>query len=308
MAIKFVSGLTTALKSFFKSSGATLKNVLVLVLVFGLERIFEKDVFKCPRRKYFLYGSLFLFCPAVCLFSLTLLLNRKFWEILTGCRLNKFRPRWVVRRASSIIVQAVLPAGVWIVVALVQTSYYVCAQLGPKKVALQNAIKKANGTISSKEIKLRIEDLFSEAETESHIIAWILFVTIIILAFSAVCIRRCLFRRAEGVLLDMEDYDQLEAKAAVEYLTEKMETIAKEEGEKYVENKLKGKEENGGERRIWVSGVLEEVARMYPRMTGNLSEPYRAEKRENNMETINEYEVEPKGLQGKINGVIESAL
>ncbi|XP_031564514.1 calcium homeostasis modulator protein 6-like [Actinia tenebrosa] len=308
MAIKFVSRLTTLLKSSFKTSGSTLKNILVLVLVFGLERIFEKDIFKCPRRKYFLYGSLFLFCPAVCLFSLTLLLNTKFWEVLTGCHLNRFRPRWVLRRASSITVQAILPAGVWIVVALVQTNYYVCARLGPKEAALRNAITNANGTLSSKEIKLRIENLFSEAETESHIIAWILFVSIITLAFFAVCIRRCWFRRADGDLLEMEEYDELEAKAAVEYLTEKMKELAKEEGEKYVEDKLKEKEENEGERRNWVSGVRDEVARMYPRMTGNLSEPYKAAAKEKDMETTIKYEVETKTLQGKMNGIIESAL
>lgn len=277
---KIFTGVKTALEKLFKTNSATLRNVLIFVLVFGLERIFEKDVFKCPERNHRLYGMSFLVCPAVSLFVLTLLLNVKFWHVLTGCRLSQFRPSFVFKRVVSMVFQAFLPPGVWLVVALIQTNYYVCLQHGPKDTAIKIATQNATDAKKIKEIKYGIERKFYQAECESHMMAWAFFISLIIFAFFVVCIRRCLFLQADGILPDLDDYEKLEAEAAVDHFKERIREIAVSEGESYVnvalENcKRKSELKTGFSQ---VEYVREKLALKYPRTTGDLSKPYRDER------------------------------
>lgn len=275
----FFSLVKAGFEKAFKTSRATLRHVLIFMLVFGLERIFEKDVFKCPNGNYYLYGMLFLSCPALSLFVLTLLLNVKFWEVLTGCRLSHFKRSFVFKRATSMVFQALLPPGVWIVVALIQTNYYVCAKLGPKDTAIRKATRNTTDARKIKEIKYNIERLFNKAQTESHIIAWGVFITLIVLAFVAVCIRRCLFLEADGILPDLNDYQKLEAEAAVEHFKENIEKIAKKEGEKSVTVFLEesiNKMPNSAYSQV--EYVKIELSKKYPRTTGDLSKPYRVDR------------------------------
>ncbi|EDO45230.1 predicted protein, partial [Nematostella vectensis] len=187
---RFFSVFATELKGFFKNSRTTLKNVLVLVLVFGMEQIFEKDVFECPSSKYFMYGNMFLFGPAICLLSLTLLLNATFWEVVTGCWAAHFSKRWVTKNLVRILFQALLPPGVWIVVALIRSNYYICLKLGPKKLALDRALRARNGSTVA-QVKEKVDETFLNAMAESHMLAWILFDSLVVLAFIVVCFRRC---------------------------------------------------------------------------------------------------------------------
>lgn len=274
----FFSGVKTALEKVFKTSGTTFRQILIFVLVLGLERIFEKDVFKCPDTNHHVYGTLFLICPAISLFVLTLLLNGKFWEVLTGCRLSKFRPRFVVKRVMSMVFQAFLPPGIWIVVALIQTNYYVCAKLGPKEAAIKSATKNTTDAKKIKAIKYDIEKSFNNAGTESHIIAWGFFLSLIVLAFAFVCIRRCFFLQADGILPDLEDYRKLEAEAAVDFFKQQIEKIAEEEGKNYVNATMdKSKIEKPGCACSRIEYVRELLSVKYPRTTGDLSKPYRVD-------------------------------
>ncbi|KXJ22836.1 calcium homeostasis modulator protein 6 [Exaiptasia diaphana] len=276
---KVFTGIKTALEKLFKTSGATLRNVLIFVLVFGLERIFEKDVFRCPEKKHRLYGISFLVCPAVSLFVLTLLLNANFWNVLTGCRLSQFRPLFVFKRVVSMVFQAFLPPGVWIVVALIQTNYYVCMQLGPKETAIKKATRNTTDAKKIKEIKYEIERKFYQAQCESHMMAWSFFISLILFAFVIVCTRRCLFLQADGILPDLDDYDKLEAEAAVDSFKERIKEIASSEGKSYIDGafeycKTEPKLKTGYSQ---VKYIRKQLARKYPRTTGDLSQPYRAE-------------------------------
>lgn len=260
------TGLYQRLTTVLKTSKTTLKNVVVILLVFGLEQLFEKGVFNCPASdNHRVYGVLFIIGPAVCLFNLTLLLHSHFWDIVTGCRHAHFSRRWVCKNVARIVFQALLPAGVWIVTALVQTQYYVCAKLGPKEEALRMAV---NSTV-----KQQIETEYIKARAESQILAWVLFNSLVVLGTLAVCVRRCCFLRAEGSMPTMYDYEKIEAEVAVVKFKERMEEEAAKEAEHYVNgvfDKFQGKD---GFCKMF--GVRRELVEKYPRSTGDLSKPYR---------------------------------
>lgn len=263
--------LYNTLQTVYKNSKATLKNVVVILFVFGLEQIFEKGIFKCPATNYGVYGNLFMFGPAVCLFNLTLLLHNTFWDVITGCRHAHFNRRWVCKNVARVTFQAILPAGVWIVMSLIQTHYYVCAKLGPKEVAL----KKAYDADSTEEI----ENKYAKAEAESQILAWFLFDSLIIIASLVVCARRCCFLQAEGSLPNIHDYEKIEADAAVSEFKVQMEKQAKEEGERYVQSLFKEVAEDKGDAYSTVVCVQNKLAEKYPRATGNLSKPFRQQEK-----------------------------
>ena len=135
----------TALQNYFKKSKTTLRNLVVFVLVLSLEQIFEKGVFECPSSGYLTYGYLFIIGPAICLFNLTILLNGSLWDVITGCRRAQFSRRWLCKRLVRHVLEAFLPPCVWLIVALVQTRYYVCAKLGREDVAKKRALQLVNG-------------------------------------------------------------------------------------------------------------------------------------------------------------------
>jgi len=196
--------------------------------------------------------------------------------VLTGFRMSHFRPSFVFKRVSTMVFQALLPPGVWIVVALIQTSYYVCAKLGPKEAAIRNATKNTTDAKKIKTITYTVEQSFSQAATESHIIAWFFFVSLIVLAFTFVCIRRCLFLQADGMLPDLKDYSQLEAEAAVEFFKAKIEKIAEDEGKNFVNDmEEESKIEKPDCAYSRVEYVRAKMSLKYPRTTGDLSKPYR---------------------------------
>ncbi|EDO45286.1 predicted protein [Nematostella vectensis] len=257
-----------------KSSKVTLKQVLVLVLVFGIERIFEKDVFECPPSRYFMYGSLFLVGPAICLFSLTLLLFPTFWEVVTGCWGAHFSKRWVTKNLVKILFQALLPPGVWIVVALMRSNYYICLKLGPKKLALDRALRALNGSTVA-QVKANVDETFSKAKADSEMLAWILFDSIVMLAFIVVCIRRCWCMRAEGSLPELDHYDKLEAEAAAGEFKILLEQRAEKAGKSNVHDEFENAKTLTSNEYRQLEMMREKLQWNYPRIAGDLSKPYR---------------------------------
>ena len=129
------------------------------------------------------------------------------------------------------------------------------------------------GTRTKEAVKEEIEGKFARVSTQSQMIAWCLFDTLVILATLAVCIRRCCFLRTEGSLPYMEEYGKLESEAAVEEFKAQMNKKAEESGKEFVRSLFENRKENDVYNII--SEVRVEVARKYPRVTGNLSMPYR---------------------------------
>ena len=140
-----VTPIIDTVKDYYKNSKRTLRNFVVFILVLALERIFEKNVFKCPSSRFVVYGNLFMFGPAVCLFTLTILLNGSLWDVITGCRQAHFSRAWKCKRLVRHVLEAFLPPCVWLIMALVQTQYYTCAVLGPMEEAKRKKLLQNNG-------------------------------------------------------------------------------------------------------------------------------------------------------------------
>lgn len=127
-----------ALKTVFQKS--TLRSIVVFFLVLGLERIFEKQVFSCPDVHFLSYGAIFIIGPALCLFNIAMLLNKEFWDLVTGWHRTGTRSkRHVCKRLVKNVFQSCLPALVWLCLALVDGNYYVCARLGQREMADERA-------------------------------------------------------------------------------------------------------------------------------------------------------------------------
>ena len=136
---RFPDALDTVevLKQVFNKS--TFRSVVVFFLVFGLEKVFAETVFNCPEDHSLGYGAMFIFGPAFCLFNIAVLLNSQFWEAVTGCYRrvikNRGRKKRICKLLAKHIFQSTLPALIWLCLAFAEGKYYVCARLGPEKVA-----------------------------------------------------------------------------------------------------------------------------------------------------------------------------
>ena len=117
-----------------------------------------------------------------------------------------------------------------------------------------------------------IKEMFARARTESQLLAWCLFDSLVILATAAVCVRRCCFLRTEGSLPYIEEYERLESEAAVEEFKTQMDEEAKATGQEFVKELFKKNSELDGYTKM--KEIRHQVAKKYPRATGNLSKPY----------------------------------
>lgn len=82
---------------FFTNQKSTIGYGFMAIATIGSERLFSLFSFQCPcnRQQNFMYGLLYLFGPAVVLFSVGLFLSTRLWKLYTGCCFNprKLCPR-----------------------------------------------------------------------------------------------------------------------------------------------------------------------------------------------------------------------
>ena len=132
-----ITGLITTTKKLLEDSKVTLRNVVTVLLIIGLEAILENTMWLCPKEGYFLYGMLYVWGPAVCLFNIALLSNASFWELVTGCYKIHVKKRWICKRMVVSVFESVLAPVVWMVNVLIDGKYFVCLRLGPKDERLK---------------------------------------------------------------------------------------------------------------------------------------------------------------------------
>lgn len=217
----------------------TAKPVILILLVYALEQIITtKTFYSCPATGYRAYGALFLFGPGLCFFMLSLLFNEPFFKTVRGCCRRNFDHARVFRSTARALRRSIFVALVWILLAFANTQFYLCFRLGPEpsKERLKNM---------SELEREKIRMLISEEKTRSAVICWFIFLSAIFFAFFYTIIRTCIFSKAEGILPSIQEYEKLERKAVAANFLERMEMIAKEEGEKQVETHLKMAQKEG---------------------------------------------------------------
>ena len=128
--------------------------------------------------------------------------------------------------------------------------------------------------MTKEEVEEEIKVEFARARTNSQIIAWCLFDTLVILATAAVCVRRCCFLRTEGSLPYIEEYERLESEVAVKEFKSQMDQKAKEIGKEFVKLLFINETDSDQDTYTKMVRIRDQVAAKYPRATGNLSKPY----------------------------------
>lgn len=211
------------LKEFAKSGETPIKSLVISVLVYSVKEFFKENIFSCPVQNHHVYGNLFIYGPAVVLFCLSLLVSESFWQVTTGsccCR----RVIWWKSRKS--IYLAILPPVVWLILAFADTHYYQCAQLGP----FESAKAAANSSSALQEVKIK----FSNAHTHSQIIAWVLFLSLMVASTIVLTIDRC-FSGLASKIIRQDDFDEIESQYAMKLYNERIKPLAEERAKKSVD-------------------------------------------------------------------------
>lgn len=221
------SGIT-GLKETLQKVALPLQNVGLSGGVLGLKELVKKLVFNCPKRHYKLYSLLFMFAPTVLLLCLALMVSRNFWKMVAGCcRLHLRRPRRRViwQQSRKYVIMSIVPPVAWLLFALFDTEYYVCAKLGSKKVRL-------NDTVPDQKLALLAE--YESAKIESRIIGIFLLTAIVLAGTIFISIDRCCTRPETGISND-EEYTHYLAEEQIKLFNSKLQPLAKEHAKLQVE-------------------------------------------------------------------------
>ena len=159
-----------------QSNSITLRNLIVAVSTYGLERLLNAKAFNCPEENYKQYGYAFLFAPVVILFCLNLLVIGEIWKLSSRMCIKRYRRRGdrVARVLPSLLKACVGPA-VWLIVAFLEEDYYLCAKLG-------SLPSRGNRTSEQKVV---------EYKSQSHVLAWGVLVAIVILGTAMIVLKNC---------------------------------------------------------------------------------------------------------------------
>lgn len=234
-----LAAVFTNLQTALKSQSGTVRNVVMVLIVFGMQAIVSSEgLFKCPLVNYSPYGWMFIFAPAVVLFLVSMFLNDGFWKVSQGCchyasfpRVGRrrrvcpcFFPRWgCSRKLLEVLFYSSVASCLWIFWAFLQGEYYSCSMLGNKAASLLNKTKQQQKQVLTD---------FSKANDTSQVIAFSLLALILGIPFIILTAYRCCFLLPQSKIPSPYSYLKIEAKSAVEEFKAKMEGLAKEQGKR----------------------------------------------------------------------------
>ena len=219
MATSFIALVKGQLFSSTKKKA--LKPLISVLGLWGLEKLLENSqYYKCPEEGYRLYGAMFLFGPALCLSLITLMMNKSFWDSVTSCLRGKVDRVAVCRTTCHALVTSALVGFMWLTLAFATTDYFVCFRVGgnPKSASESSKMKGL-----------------------SSILAWLMLVISMLLAFFYNLVEKCCFstsQKSTGTIL--RDYERIEAEAAITSFKKEAKALAQQEGERQVKAILHG--------------------------------------------------------------------
>ena len=223
---QLASGGLSSLKEILKKVELPLQHTVLAGLVLGLKEFLNKLVFKCPERYHKLYSTLFIFAPVVVFFCLALMISRSFWTMAAGCcRLPRDRRRVIWQRSRKFVYLCSLPPLVWLLFALFDTKYYVCAKMG----SLESRLNK-----TAPNEKPNILTEFEAANTESQVIGFLLLSITMLFATILITVDRCC-SRPETAIKNHEEYVHYLAEEEIKLFNMKLEPLAKEQAKAQVE-------------------------------------------------------------------------
>ena len=251
-------------------SNASLKKsslgIIIFLVVLGIDKAVEKNLFNCPTTYYRPYGLMFLFGPSTLMFAVGFLTSKYLVSGLQGCWKAKAQKIVLMRQICKCTLVALASFVIYLGIALMQKDYYICFKVGPKPDV----------------------DSRSKAAVESQLIAWGLFICLIAVVIFAMLIKICFLMepQADPKFESFQMYEKLEAKAAAKCFNDKVALMAEERGNKTVsaifakfDNNSDDDNDNGDcDAADIIQKARNLILQKYPRGTGDLSMPFRSKR------------------------------
>ena len=213
-------------KEVLKKVALPLQNAGLSGLVLGFKEVVNKVAFNCPQHYYQLYSLMFMFAPAVLLLCLALMVSRNFWKMAAGCcRLRRPQRRVVWQQSRKYVILSIVPPTAWILFALFDAEYYICAKLGSKHIRLNN-------TAPFQQPALLAE--YESAKIESRMTGIFLLTGIVLVGTVLITVERCCTRPDTGISND-EEYTYYLVLEQIKLFNSKLEPLAKEQAKVEVE-------------------------------------------------------------------------
>ncbi|XP_078379585.1 uncharacterized protein LOC144662608 [Oculina patagonica] len=198
----------------------TLKNLLLSAVVVGLEQLLSSKVFECPTNNHKAYGTVFLVAPFFIVFFTSLVILGGLSKLTERCFVGKYR-RW--SECTGLVlpntIKALFGPFVWLITAFVDTTPYVCSEVGP-------AIKKRN--LTNEAVIKALEQEFADAKSTSHMLAWLFFIILVIVTALEMFSKRCVLKDEE-LVEDPFILERREAYKAMETFCERTRHLYKQD-------------------------------------------------------------------------------
>ena len=172
--------------SLIQNNPITVRNLVVAVGTYGLERILNAKAFNCPEKRYQLYGFTFIFAPVIILFCVNVLVIGEVWKLSSRMCVERYKRHGdcMARVVPSLLKACVGPA-VWMIVTFLEEDYYLCAKLGPSP-------RRGNETSELETVEWRQK--VEECKSLSHIWAWTVLVALVALGSAVVIWKKCFLK------------------------------------------------------------------------------------------------------------------
>lgn len=190
--------------NLIQNNSITLRNLVIGASTYGLERLLNAEVFHCPQKNFQQYGLTFLLAPAIVLFFVNVLVIGEVWKLSARIYIKRYERRGdCCTRTSLSLVKACVGPVVWLIVAFLEEDYYVCAKLGP----------------ASEKSEIR-EQRIAECRSQSHLIAWTVLVSFVVIGSVLVVWRNCHLK--DNLLMESESVKKVKSR----FLSFFVETLA----------------------------------------------------------------------------------
>ncbi|XP_078380155.1 uncharacterized protein LOC144663096 [Oculina patagonica] len=195
----------TVILGIISDNKITLKNLVISMAVIGLEVLLHSEVFDCPVENHKSYGRFWLYAPTAIIFVVNVLIIGDIWTLSDRCFVCDYHRRGdLCAHTIPSIVKAMVGAFVWLTVAFAREDYFVCAEVG-KDIHERN--------ITDKDQIREYEKAFAAAKGLSHILAWVVFLILVISGAMMVITKKC-FIKDHDLLDDICIFEEREARWA----------------------------------------------------------------------------------------------
>lgn len=212
----------------FKHSKGSIKNSIILVIVYGFEEFIRTQLLRCPCRNNFMYSLVMMVGPALFLLGLGFMMSEGFWQsILKTSRLQHVKERCNHRMKSlTKLFQPFLPPMAYIIIALLHGDFLVCSSLGSFSATCYSDIPDT--IISQKPTERNVAKL----HMQSQILGFGILIAATLFSLGLVCIRRCCFE--DDTLPNRDDFDELEKKILTRLFRDKLHVVVEEDLKKRI--------------------------------------------------------------------------